>query len=447
MNRYCKTLLLGMIMLYSAGVFADDTLPKQAQETMKKATNFLHSITTKGGYAGIFSLDLSQRWGEEVYEPASPNEIWIQPPGTPSIGTSFIKAYKATRDEEYLKLAKEAGLALAWAQSTHGGWIYLVDLSRYPMNDTNVKRVTTKCTFDDDVSQGAVTFLMDLDEVIDEPWLTDAINLSLNHIMSAQYENGGWPQWYPLIGGYHDYYTFNDGAMNDCIRVMLKAYKQYGRKDCFESAKKGGDFIILSQLQAPQTGWGQQYSLDLKPAWARKFEPPGLESAVTAQNITTLITIYEYTQDEKYLKPIPLAIDWLERSKIGDNLWARLYEIGTNRPIFGDYDSKVHYTFEELSEDRQTGYSWRISWPLDAIEAYNTFMKKRAEQGTVTPGQLENARSFSEASAPQEREVKQIIASLDNQGRWVNQKRQLIFVDDFVNNMNRLCLYIESQKK
>ncbi len=210
--------------------------------------------------------------------------------------------------------ARAAGLALAWGQREEGGWDHLVDVSHFVQGYPPVKK-SGQCSFDDNITQGAVTFLIELDEVIDEQWLTDSINLSFAHIKEAQFDNGAWPQWYPLVGGFHDYYTFNDNAINNCIRVMLLAHERYDREDCLRSAKLGGDFIIASQLPAPQSGWAGQYNHEMKPAWARLFEPASLSRASTAKNITTLINLYLYTDDKKYLEPIPKAIDWLVSSK------------------------------------------------------------------------------------------------------------------------------------
>ena len=39
-------------------------------------------------------------------------------------------------------------------------------------------------------------------------------------------------------------------------------------------------------------------------------------------------------------------------------LWARFYEIGTNRPIFSGRDSIVKYSLAEIEHERRNGYSW-----------------------------------------------------------------------------------------
>jgi len=262
-------------------------------------------------------------------------------------------------------------------------------------------------------------------------------------MMKAQFKNGAWPQWYPLIGAYHDYYTFNDNSINDCIRVMLKAHKIYGKEEYLRSAKQGGNFIILSQLPLPQSGWAQQYSHDLKPAWARSFEPPGICSSVTARNIRTLVDLYLYTKDEKYLDPVPMAILWLEKSKIGDNLWARLYEVGTNKPIYGDREdgNKIHYDYASISEYERKSYSWQGSYGIKEVAYYNQVKSLGANRYLAM-----RDKPLSSAQRQQKAEhliakTEQVIASLDDKGRWI--ENNMIYSKTFVRNMNMLCEYLE----
>ena len=49
-------------------------------------------------------------------------------------------------------------------------------------------------------------------------------------------------------------------------------------------------------------------------------------------------------------------------------IWSRLYEIGSNRPIFGDRDGKVYYAVTDISEERQRGYSWYGTYAHGLLE-------------------------------------------------------------------------------
>jgi PelA/Pel-15E family pectate lyase len=51
-------------------------------------------------------------------------------------------------------------------------------------------------------------------------------------------------------------------------------------------------------------------------------------------------------------------------------LWARYYELGTGRPIFGDRDRTIHYVVTELSAERRNGYQWFNSHAESVLREY-----------------------------------------------------------------------------
>jgi Pectic acid lyase len=420
---------------------ADENLTGKVKSSLRQAIAYLRSIATNGGYVGIYSVDLQDRFGEAFRQRAQATEIWIQPPGTPSLGEVFLRAYKITKDGESLKAAGDVGRALAWGQRIEGGWSYLVDVGHMVSGSPVQRHPRHDCTFDDNTSQAALSFLMKLDEISNKKWLSDSIELGLEFLLRSQFPNGAWPQWYRLQGGYRDYYTFNDRAINDCIRVLLEAHRYYGRARYFNGAKRGGQFIIASQLAQPQAGWAQQYSHDLKPAWARAFEPPGVCSWVTSDNIHTLVDLYRVTGDRRYLKPIPDAIDWLQRSKLAPGWWALLYEIGTNRPIYGDYDGKVHYTLGEISQERLS-YGWQCRFGVvNAIQYYEAAKQQSSFSSYPQPPRLtaDERRIRAKVLAPR---VQEMIRQQDRRGRWIDDDG-FIRTKTFVENMNQLCEYLE----
>ena len=46
-----------------------------------------------------------------------------------------------------------------------------------------------------------------------------------------------------------------------------------------------------------------------------------------------------------------------------DPLWARFYELGTNRPVFTGRDRIVRYNFNEIERERRVGYAYYGRWP------------------------------------------------------------------------------------
>ncbi|MHC4694540.1 MAG: pectate lyase [Planctomycetota bacterium] len=446
MRKVVVSFAIVVFLVHAPIDLAKANLAEEVKVSMKSAATFFRSISTNGGYAGIYSLDLKDRYGEAFYEKAGKTEIWVQPPGTPSIGQCYLRAWRITGDKYYLDATREVAKALVWGQREIGGWDHRVDVAHLKPGKSAPIRRKGLCTFDDDITQGALKFLIDADSILDEAWLTDAIELGLGFMQKSQFDNGAWPQWYPLRGGYHNHYTYNDHAINDCIAVMLKAHATYDRPEYLAAAESGGDFIILSQLPKPQAGWAQQYSHDMKPAWARSFEPPGVCSAVTANNIRTLVQLYVYTKKDKYLSPVPAAIEWLEGSKISDNLWARLYEVGTNRPIYGDRmdGHKVHYDYEKVSQKERSSYGWQGEYGItSAISQYRRHKAAGKNDARPDKSGAMSEESRIKRATQLEPTVERIIGALDNGGRWV--ANDVITCQTFVSNFMTLCNYLELQ--
>src|SRR5688572_15492087 len=103
-----------VVMLLAAGppAAADEKLQEEARAAMRKAAGYFREHAAKhGGYVYYYSPDFSQRLGEGV---AGPEEIWVQPPGTPSVGLAYLAAYEATGDKFYLEAARETATALIY---------------------------------------------------------------------------------------------------------------------------------------------------------------------------------------------------------------------------------------------------------------------------------------------------------------------------------------------
>jgi hypothetical protein len=82
-----------------------------------------------------------------------------------------------------------------------------------------------------------------------------------------------------------------------------------------------------------------QYTMDLKPAAARTYEPLSLATHTTASNIGHLLTFYELTADTRFLARVPEALEWLDRVKLprpdaAGRTHPTFIEPGTNRPLY-----------------------------------------------------------------------------------------------------------------
>jgi lysophospholipase L1-like esterase len=49
-------------------------------------------------------------------------------------------------------------------------------------------------------------------------------------------------------------------------------------------------------------------------------------------------------------------------------MWARFYEIGSNRPIFADRDGVAKHDLAEIGHERRNGYAWLGYWPQRLLE-------------------------------------------------------------------------------
>lgn len=387
-------------------------IQQEAEECLARAVSYFHSINTHGGYVYYVTPDLSQRWGES---PADEHTIEVQPPGTPAVGMSFLRAWQVTGDVNALEAARDAARALLNGQNALGGWEHTIRFNK-PKGKT--------VSFDDDQTQSAISFLMALDQEIEDEQLKDGIRGALDLMMQSQQEHGGWPHKYPWQGNYHDYATFNDGGINDCLRVMMEAYDLYGGDEIRACLLNGARFMLISQLPPPQPGWAQQYNKYLQPAWARSFEPPSVCPAVTVKNINTLIDLYLALGNRTYLEAIPDSLRWLEEIQLENGKWARFVEIGTGKPLYYDRGRIRVDTLDELHPERRTGYAYQtdLSKPLQAAKSRYLLAMDLGQKGlskmesAVLEG--DKARKRVQALAA---DVERIIESQHESGAWITE--------------------------
>ena len=464
-----------LAVLAVAARAAEPGLPADALAAMKRATAcFTSTVATQGGYLWRYSKDLTKREGEGK---ATATQVWVQPPGTPAVGLAYVRAYRATGDEQFLDAAVAAAHALCFGQLWSGGWQYRIDFAnagprrhayRHQPRPKS-KKIRTHSVLDDNTTQAALRLLMTVDGLVKDAKVHEAARYGLDALLKAQFPKGGWPQvfgqpppeqrttTYVRIEPdgtrtthkrptrYWHYYTFNDNAINDCIAVCLQAHEHYKEERFLDAVRKAGDFIVLSQLEPPQAGWAQQYTPELKPEWARRFEPPAVCGAVTARNIRTLIEIWLAAGDAKYLEPIPAALDWLKRSRLPgpQPRWARFYELGTNRPL---YFTRGKYELTYRPDDLPTHYSFiqRSDLHASAKRRYDEATRKGRDailaERSRKPTPADHART-ARTLAPG---VRKIIAALDGQGRWL--KDDWIECRTFIRNLTTLAAYVEAAR-
>jgi PelA/Pel-15E family pectate lyase len=350
--------LLAMTGLPSAPAWSQAPARKDVDAEMKRATQFMvDKVSYRGGYLWNYLPDMSRRWGEME---ARETMIWLQPPGTSSMGHVFLDAYHATGDEYYYRAAEQVGSALVWGQHPSGGWNYVVDFAGdrslrdwYATVGKNAWRLEEfqhyygNATFDDQVTSDAATFLLRLYvEKLDPRWKAP-VDKAIQFVLDSQYPIGAWPQRFPIsqefskkgLADYSSYYTFNDDVVWENISFLIQCYQILGDKRLLDPINRAMSFFLVSQQGQPNPGWALQYTLDLKPAAARTYEPLALATHTTASNLEHLITFYDLTGDSRYLARVPEGIEWLEKVKLAKpdangRTHPTYIELGTNRPMY-----------------------------------------------------------------------------------------------------------------
>lgn len=472
----CVTLI--SVALHCCVSFAADQplSEEEASTALRKAVDFYRQqVSIEGGYLWRYSEDLTRREGElRCIETTA----WVQPPGTPTVGAAFLTAYQLTGDKEYLEAAKETAHAIVLGQLESGGWDYRIEFDparrkhyRYRVDDDrpDARNMTT---LDDNTTQAALRFLMDVDKALDfqDPEISEAVQYALGRLLAAQYPNGAWPQrfseapdpsQFPVLKAnypetwsrtypkqdYRSYYTLNDNTLADMIRTMLHAAAVYGEDRYQRSAEQGGEFLLLAQLPDPQPAWAQQYNALMQPAWARRFEPPSITGGESQGAMRVLLDLYRETGNQKFLQPIPSAIEYLQQSRLPDGRVARFYELETNRPLY--FTKKYELTYDD--GDLPTHYSFKGGSALDHLQAeYERF-------------------STSEYSPPVERDVthvkmapklasaaKAVVDQMDERGAWVTPGRLHTYKDGddrvidsriFAQNVETLARFIAAGKQ
>lgn len=290
-------------------------------------------------------------------------------------------------------------------QTPSGGWSKRTDMSKAPRKPGQAFGVEKNYipTFDNAATSTQLQLLAQAHQATGDARYANAFNKGLDFIITAQYPNGGWPQNYPLVGKYHDHITYNDALMRD-LMMLLHGVAQAKNEFAFvtkeqqqaaqASLDRALNCVLKTQVVAKGTLtiWGAQHDAKtLQPAKARAYEMISLTSSESVFMLDFLMDLEKPSAE--IIKSIHAAAAWYEQNKMtgktwvrGDAtlkddknappLWARFYEIGTNKPLFGDRDDAVHYDLAKISEERRLGYAWYTTSPNQVLKKYAKWSKK-----------------------------------------------------------------------
>jgi PelA/Pel-15E family pectate lyase len=303
-------------------------------------------------------------------------------------------------------------------QRETGGWHKNIDmaqrLTEQEQNEISKQKKEDDSTIDNGATYTQLQYLARVYTANKLARHKAAFLTGVDYLLKAQYPNGGWPQYYPRLTGYYKHITFNDDAMIGVMKLLNDIAKKKAdytfidedrRLKAEKAVKKGIEVILKTQVivDGKRTVWGAQHDeVTLAPAAARKFEPVSLCSRESVGIVRFLMSIDK--PDARVSEAIEGAITWFEKTKISglswtpqrdttsgrgfshvlvkdpqaSPIWARFYEIGTDRPIFAGRDASIRYSVTEIEEERREGYAWYGSEPVKLLnEDYPAWKKRR----------------------------------------------------------------------
>jgi PelA/Pel-15E family pectate lyase len=357
-----------------------------------------------------YFMDSAHHWydiyGEEKVVNALPNKPRYKP-------------------EEITKIADNILLF----QKVNGGWPKNYDMLAI-LTDKQKEAVkksiadTNTTTFDNGTTHSQVEYLSKVYTATHEEKYKVGCLKGIDFILSAQYSNGGWPQFYPHMEGYSKYITFNDGAMMGIMEVLqhiLQNNQGYSfvdktrREKVLAAFNKGLECILKCQVKENGIlySWCQQHdNVDFRPQWARAFEPPSICNDESVEIVKFLMNLDNPSPE--IIKSIQSAVKWFNDSKIlgikvkvisaptvkykwrtsstdrivekypnAPPIWTRYYELITHKPLFCNRDSKPVYSLSEVDRERRDGYRWYVYTPKEVLDIYPEWQRKWAPDQNV----------------------------------------------------------------
>ena len=465
------TWLIGGLLLLATVATAKPkpTLDDEVRAKMRAATEFMmEKVSYNGGFVWNYLPDFSRQWGEME---AKRTMVWVQPPGTPSMGHLLLDAYHATGDEYYYQQAERVAGALIWGQLECGGWNYVFDFAgenslkewystvgKAGWRLEEFQHYYGNATFDDGGTMEAANFLLRMYIEKNDPKYRPALEKVINFVLKSQYPIGGWPQRYPLHydhpfhgkADYSSFITLNDDVIPENIEFLTHCYQALGMQELKEPIYRAMYLIITLQQGAPYAGWADQYTVeDLKPAHARSYEPRSINTSATVRGIHLLMQYYRMTGDTRFLNGIPMAIDFLEKSALPDDLVERggrgdrRVPGGIIAPRFIDPETGKPLFVHRVGSNVYNGRYVVNQEPEGTLAHYGSFaglhpqmLRERFEEVKKLPREelvknspflntelVELPKYFKSMGHPMfpvsEKSVRDILSKLDEQGRWL----------------------------
>lgn len=315
------------------------------------------------------------------------------------------RRYNAMREtkKEFFKTeqARLIGDQILDYQRVTGGWPKNIDMAK-PMTHEERQQVLNDksrrddSTTDNDATNMQMTYLARLYQATKSKKYREAFCQGAEYLLSGQYDNGGWPQFWPGMRGYQVHITFNDDAMVNTMEMLRDIYLQKApfdgkltdkalRQKAIKAFNKGVECILKCQIvkDGKPTVWCQQHDrVTFEPRPARAFELSSYSSNESARIVAMLMEIPNPSEEIK--RAIRGAMLWFDTYKLtglkvvrkGEfgspfrttelvkdpdattPLWARYYDLEFCEPFVCDRDGVPRRHLWEIGTERRNGYSW-----------------------------------------------------------------------------------------
>lgn len=293
-------------------------------------------------------------------------------------------------------------------QHPNGGWGKNIDmaqdLSAEQKKELLARRESIETLIDNGATYTQIEYLARVHRKTQKPAYAEAALRGIEYLLDAQYDNGGWPMIYPLQRGYYSHITFNDGSMIGVMHLLRRVSMGEAPYDfvapdirarAARAIEKGVDAILKCQVKVDgkRTVWCAQHDEHtFAPAKARSYELPSLSGQESVGIVRYLMSLEHPTPEIR--AAIEGAVDWFRAAKISgiavkyvrdqslprgydkqviedpnaNPLWARFYEIGTNKPMFVGRDGIVKASLDQIEHERRVGYRWLTPMPNELLE-------------------------------------------------------------------------------
>ena len=291
--------------------------------------------------------------------------------------------------------ARRIGDQLLLFQRVTGGWSKNINMVK-PLTDEEAEAVLASksrqddSTIDNHATTMQMAFLARLFQQTRDERYKAAFCQAVEFLLSGQYDNGGWPQFWPKNKGYQVHITYNDDAMINVMKLLWDVLQRAApydatlvdetmRQRCEQAFNKGVDCILRTQIvvDGEPTVWCQQHDHEtLQPAKARSYELPSFVSHESATIVAFLMQLPD--PDERIIRAVNGAMKWFTAHQLKADypLWARFYDLQEGLPFFCDRDGQPKRRLEDISDERRNGYSWYSKSPAMLFEQYEHWKEK-----------------------------------------------------------------------